>query len=84
MTSHRAIQMISNHLISMKKLLIISLLIPFLSLSAQTNRAESAAKTTEGDLSRALAELSQLRNNIAAAKVPLAKKINSLENTADS
>lgn len=68
--------------ISMKKLLIISLLIPFLSLSAQTNqtiRAESAAQTTEGDLERALAELSQLRNDIAAKKIPLAEEINELE-----
>ena len=81
MKPFRATLMISNNLLSMKKLLIISLLIPFLSLSAQTNRAESAAKTTEGDLARALAELSQLRNDIGAAKIPLATKINSLENT---
>jgi biopolymer transport protein ExbB len=73
--------MISNLLFPMKKFLIISLLIPFLSLSAQqTNRAASAAKTTEGDLTRALAELSQLRNDIAAAKIPLAQEINALEN----
>lgn len=62
----------------MKKLLIICLLIPALSLSAQV-RYEAAANTTEGDLERALAELTQLRNEIAAAKIPLAKTINELE-----
>ena len=49
----------------MKKLLIISLLLPILSLNAQV-RYDSAAKTTEGDLARALAELTQLRNQIGA------------------
>lgn len=62
----------------MKKLLIISLLVPLLSLSAQ-DRATTAAGTTEGDLDRALAELTQLRNDIAAGKIPLAKQINDLE-----
>ena len=70
--------MIFNKLISMKKILTICLLIPVLSLSAQI-RYESAANTTEGDLERALAELTQLRNEIAAAKIPLAKSINELE-----
>ena len=65
---------------SMKKILIISLLIPVLSLSAQTQQYDTAAKTTEGDLARALAELTQLRNEIGAAKIPLAKEINRLEN----
>ena len=62
----------------MKKLLTISLLIPLLSLSAQ-DRATTAAGTTEGDLERALTELTQLRNDIAAGKIPLAKEINDLE-----
>ncbi|MDG2168251.1 MAG: MotA/TolQ/ExbB proton channel family protein [Opitutales bacterium] len=62
----------------MKKLLIISLLIPLFTLSAQ-DRATTAANTTAGDLERALTELTQLRNDIAAGKIPLAKKINDLE-----
>ena len=62
----------------MKKLLIISLLIPLFSLSAQ-DRATTAASTTAGDLERALTELTQLRNDIAAGKIPLAKEINDLE-----
>jgi len=57
----------------MKKLLIISLLIPLFTLSAQ-DRATTAANTTAGDLERALTELTQLRNDIAAGKIPLAKK----------
>lgn len=62
----------------MKKLLIISLLIPLFTLSAQ-DRATTAANTTAGDLERALTELTQLRNDIAAGKIPLAKEINNLE-----
>lgn len=62
----------------MKKLLIISLLIPLFTLSAQ-DRATTAANTTAGDLERALTELTQLRNDIAAGKIPLAKEINDLE-----
>ena len=62
----------------MKKFLTISLLVPILSLSAQTD-SDSAAKSTEGDLQRALAELTRLRNEIGAAKIPLAREINSLE-----
>ena len=78
MTPAKSFEMTSNILHSMKKFLIISLLIPFLSLSAQ-ERAASAAKTTAGDLARALTELTQLRNDIAAGKIPLAKEINDLE-----
>ena len=70
--------MISKTFISMKKLLFISLLIPLLSLSAQ-DRANTAAGTTAGDLERALTELTQLRNDIASGKIPLAKQINDLE-----
>lgn len=72
--------MIFKKEISMKKLLLFSLLIPVLSLGAQTTY-DTAAKTTEADLERALAELTQLRNEIGAAKIPLAKTINELENT---
>jgi biopolymer transport protein ExbB len=70
--------MTSKTILSMKKLLIISLLIPLFTLSAQ-DRATTAANTTAGDLERALTELTQLRNDIAAGKIPLAKEINDLE-----
>lgn len=62
----------------MKLILSLFLVLPFLSVSAQ-NASESAAKTTEGDLQRALVELTALRNDIGAKKIPLAKTINDLE-----
>ncbi|MBC9888569.1 MAG: hypothetical protein F7B06_01685, partial [Opitutae bacterium] len=40
---------------------------------------DAAARTTEGDLERVLAELAQLRNDIAEKKIPLAQEINQLE-----
>jgi biopolymer transport protein ExbB len=79
MNQERANQMIFKKHISMKKLFILSLLIPVLSLCAQTTRYDTAAKTTEADLERALAELTELRNTIGAAKIPMAKTINRLE-----
>jgi len=62
----------------MKKLLLLSLL-PVCGLMGQTTY-EQAAKTTDGDLQKALRELTVLRNDIAEKKIPLAKKINQLEN----
>ena len=81
MKQERVNLMIFKKQISMKKLFILSLLIPVLSLSAQTTRYDTAAKTTEADLERALIELTELRNKIGAAKIPMAKSINQLEDT---
>ncbi len=61
----------------MKKLILTFLLLPLLGLQAQD--FNSAAKTTEGDLERALRELAQLRNKIAEEEIPLAVEINKLE-----
>jgi biopolymer transport protein ExbB len=79
MKPDRVNQMIFNKYISMKTIFILFLLIPVLSLNAQTTRYDTAAKTTEADLERALAELTELRNEIGASKVPMAKTINELE-----
>ena len=61
----------------MKKFILSALLLSVAGLSAQNY--EVAARTTEGDLERALTELAQLRNTIAEQKIPLAQEINQLE-----
>jgi len=61
----------------MKKLLLLSLL-PVCGLMGQTTY-QQAAKTTDADLAKALNELTVLRNEIADKKIPLARKINELE-----
>ena len=65
-----------------KKLLRKTLITLALFLAASPAGAQNydtAARTTEGDLDRVLAELAQLRNDIAEKKIPLAQEINELE-----
>ncbi len=57
----------------------ITLVLLLSAIRAGAQNYDTAARTTEGDLERVLAELAQLRNDIAEQKIPLAQEINRLE-----
>ena len=69
--------MILKKIIFKKTFITLVLLLSVVRAGAQNY--DAAARTTEGDLERVLAELAQLRNDIAEKKIPLAQEINQLE-----
>ncbi len=69
--------MILKKILFTKSFITLVLLLSVVHAGAQNY--DVAARTTEGDLERVLAELAQLRNDIAEKKIPLAQEINRLE-----